>query len=90
MAHLHNHLIRIGILLLLTLAIVREVGVNLLVIEIDAVQVRLNPRAQRAEGVDALRTCPLAILELQVTRRNIVTDRVANDVIAPLLWINIL
>ena len=67
-----------------------QVGINLLVIQIQAVQIRLNPWAERAESVDPLGTSPLSVLELQVTGGNIIANGVAQYVVLPVLGLDIL
>ena len=42
-------------------------------------EVRLDPRAERAERVRALGPRPLVVLDLKVTRTDVVGDRVAED-----------
>src|SRR5699024_11664736 len=50
--HLHNHLIRVGVLLLLTLALVGQVSVDLMIIKVQGIQVSLDPWADWAESIN--------------------------------------
>src|SRR5699024_6760843 len=88
--HLHNHLIRVGVLLLLTLALVGQVSVELVIIEVQGIEVGLDPWADWAESINALRACPLTILELQVTGGNIVADGKTEYVVLPVFRVDVL
>src|SRR5680860_1496464 len=46
---------------------------------VTRIEVRLDPRSERAKRVEALRTRPLSVAGLQVAGRHIVADRVAKD-----------
>ena len=50
---------------------------------------RRNPRAHRQEGVEALGTRPLAVALLDVTRTDVVSDGVAEDVVESFFWLDV-
>ena len=54
------------------------------------VEIGLDPRAERAEGVHALGAGPLAVAALQVASRDVVGDRVAEDDLLGLLGLDVL
>ena len=58
--------------------------------EVGGVEVGLDPRAERAERVEALGPRPLAVGALQVARRDVVGDGVAVDALGGVLGLDTL
>ena len=59
-------------------------------VDVDAVDVRLDPWAQRAEAVQALGSRPLAVGELQVAGADVVDNGEAQDDVLPVVAVDVL
>src|SRR5699024_11461010 len=59
-------------------------------VDVDAVDVRLDPWTQRAEAVQSLRAGPLSVSELQVAGADVVDDGEAQDDVFPVVAVDVL
>src|SRR5699024_8079038 len=85
-----DHLVRVRVLLGLGLPVVGQVCLDGQAVDVDAVDVRLDPWAQRAEAVQALRAGPLTVSELQVAGADVVDDGEAQDDVLPVVTVDVL